>query len=255
MPRFVWLILAVLTILSISPAALFGQSTTQMDSAYNQLAQSFKPVLTAALPTTLYAKTDNWGHQAMVPVGLKWRGLRAEVTESPRNHGQWQRIFISAQDLKRTLDMRISNVKNVSAEKQTFKAYLAFQMGVDFEQQNWANGVRLWSGSVRARAQVKAEMDCENTLKYEIAKNGLPDFVLRLRVTGAKVSYDNLVVEHINGIGGDGAKLVGGALHKAMKQWKPSIERDLLDKASAAIVKSADTREIRVGFGGLLASK
>jgi hypothetical protein len=40
-----------------------------------------------------------------------------------------------------------------------------------------------------------------------------------------------------------------------MKQWKPSIERDLLDKASAAIVKSADTREIRVGFGGLLASK
>ena len=33
------------------------------------------------------------------------------------------------------------------------------------------------------------------------------------------------------------------------------IERDLLDKASNAVVKSADTREIRIGFSSLLKKK
>ena len=35
-----------------------------------------------------------------------------------------------------------------------------------------------------------------------------------------------------------------------MKQWRPSIERDLLAKANAAIVKTADTREIRSASAG-----
>jgi len=248
-------LLTILTAFLMSPAMLFAQSTAQVESAYNQLAQAFKPVLIAALPPTLYEKTENWGHQVMVPVGLKWRGIKPQVTKSPRDHGEWRKLIISAQDLKRTMDMKIYDVKNINADKQTFKVFMTFQMGVYYDQQNWESGVRLWSGSVRARAQVKAEMQCENTLKVNLDKNGLPDFVLRLRVTDAQCSYDKLVVEHLNGIGGDGAKLIGGALHKAMKQWRPSIERDLLAKANSAVAKAADTREIRVGFGGLLGSK
>lgn len=244
-----------LPILLISPIALSAQSPAKMDDAYNKLAQSFKPILISSLPARLYEKEDNWGHQVMVPVGIKWRGLKPQITKSPRDHGEWRKLILSAQDLKRTLDLKIYDVKNVNAEKQTFKVFLTFEMGVYYDQQNWESGVRLWSGSVRARAQVKAEMDCENTLKVEIDKNGLPDFILRLRVTNAKVGYDKLVVEHINGIGGDGAKLIGGAVHDAMKRWRPSIERDLLAKASAGIVKAADTREIRIGFGGLLKTK
>jgi len=251
MSRAIWQIVALALTLLMAPSALFAQES----EAFNKLAQSFKPLIVAALPETLYEKTENWGHQVMVPVGVKWHGVRPQVTKSPRDHGEWRKLIISAQDLKRTFQVRIHDVKNVSAEKQTFKVSLTFQMGVYYDQQNWESGLRLWSGSVRARAQVRAEMECENTLKVELAKNGLPDFLLRLRVTKAKCSYDNLVVEHLNGIGGDGAKLIGRAVHEAMKKWRPDIERDLLAKANDAIVKSADTREIRVGFGSLLKSK
>ena len=108
---------------------------------------------------------------------------------------------------------------------------------------------------MRARAQVKFNLDCENTLRVETDKNFLPEFVLRMRVIGATVNYDKLTFEHVNGIGGDGAKVIGGAAHKVMNKWRPSIERDLLAKANAAIVKAADTREIRFGFGSLLKSK
>jgi len=246
---------AILALLLLCPPALFAQTPATKDEPLDQLAKALKPFLIDALPATLYEKTDNWDHQVMVPVGVKWRGIRPQVTKSLRNHGEWKKLIISTQELPRTMDLKIYDVKTIDAEKQTFKVFLTFQMGVYYDQQNWESGARLWSGSVRARAQIKLDMDCENTLRIEFDKNGLPDFILRLRVTGAKLHYDKLVVEHINGVGGDAAKLIGDAAHRCMNQWRPSIERDLLAKANAAIVKAADTREIRVGFGGLIKTK
>jgi hypothetical protein len=242
------------TLLLAYPALLFAQPAPN-DDVFNQLAKTLKPVLIKAIPATLHEKSDNWDHQVMVPVGLKWNGLRPQITKSPRNHGEWKRLKITAHDLPRTLDLKIFDVKNIDAEKQTFKVFLTFEMGVEYEQQNWESGARLWSGSVRARAQMKFDMDCENTLRVELDKNNLPDFILRIRVTNAKVNYDKLVIEHINGIGGDGAKLIGEAVHHVMNKHRPSIERDLLAKANAAIVKAADTRDVRISFGSLLKGK
>jgi hypothetical protein len=255
MSRRCWRILAIIVFLSFAPTAGFAQTSNNADVAYNQLAQSFKPLLVSSLPATLYEKTDNWDHQVMVPVGIKWQGLKPQVQKSPRNHGEWRKLIIRGQDLKQTLNVRVYDVKTIDAEKQTFKAFLTMQMNFYYEQQNWESGARLWSASVQARAQVKVDLDCENTLKLELAKNGFPDFILRLRVTGAKISYDNLVFEHVAGIGGDGAKIIGKTAHEAVKKWRPSIERNLLARTSDAIVKAADTKEIRFGFGGLLKTK
>jgi hypothetical protein len=252
MSRPIFLTIATVSILLINPIALFAQTP---EASIEQLGALLKPLLIDGLPKTLHASSPNWGHQVKVPVGIKWDGLKPSVQKSLRNHGEWKRLFITTQNLPRTLDLKIHDVKNVNAEKQTFKVFLTFQMGVDYEQQNWESGVRLWSGSVRARAQVKLEMDCENTIRVELDKNYLPDFIIRARATSAKLSYDKLVIEHINGVGGDAAKIIGAAVHNVVKKARPSIERDMLAKANAAIVKAADTKEIRVGFGSLLKAK
>ncbi len=122
----------------------------------------------------------------------------------------------------------MSDLKNTGADRQTFKVLLAFQAGVEYEKQNWDMGVRLWSNSARARLQLKVALDCENLLRIEPTKSLLPDIVFRLRVIKADVAYDNLVVEHIAGVGGTAARLIGDALHGAVKACKPSLERDLL---------------------------
>lgn len=248
-----WRWVGIGAIVALAPLVALGQPST--DTSAETLARTLKPYLIEAMPKVLYEKIDNWDHQVMVPVGVKWRGLKPMVTKSLRNHGEWKKLIVTSQDLPRTLDLKISDFKTIDADRQTFKVHLRFQMGVHYEQQNWESGARLWSGSVRARTQLKIEMDCENTLRVEIGKDLLPDFILRIRVTNAKVHYDNLVVEHINGIGGTGAKLIGQAAHDAMKQWRPSIERDLLARAGASIVKTADTREVRLGFGNLVKTK
>src|SRR5207245_5136752 len=98
-------------------------------------------------------------------------------------------------------------------------------------------------------------LGCEVLLKVEKGKSLLPDLVFRLRVVKSEMKYDNLVVEHIAGIGGTGAKVLGEALQSHIKQWHPSLERDLIAKANAAVVRAADTREVRLGFGSVLKLK
>ncbi len=242
-------------LLALVPMLPGAQDPPPAEVSADAMARTLKSLLIGAMPAVLYERADNWGHQTTKPVGVKWVGLRPEVMKSPRNQGDWKKLVISPQALRRTLDLKISDLKTIDKEKQTFKVFFTFQLGVTYEHQNWEGGVRLWSNSVRARAQFKLDMDCENTLRVEIGKDLLPDFIVRLRVLKAKVRYDNLVVEHIAGIGGSGAKLLGQAVHDTMNQWRPSIERDLLAKASDAIVKAADTREIRFGFGSLLKKK
>ena len=80
----------------------------------------------------------------------------------------------------------------------------------------------------------------------------IPDFVFRLKVNEAQLFYENLVIEHTAGLGGDAARILGEFAVETVKKAKPELERDLLNKANAAIVKAADTKEVRVSLDFLL---
>jgi hypothetical protein len=71
-------------------------------------------------------------------------------------------------------------------------------------------------------------------------------------VLQADLNYDHLVVEHMAGVGGDAAKVLGEAVYATVRGLRPSLERNLLAKANAAIVKAGDTREVRVSLLSLL---
>src|ERR1044071_6268950 len=110
MSRFAGQIPVITLTFLIVPAFSLAQDT----AAYNQLAKSFKPLIVSALPTPLYEKTDNWGHQVDVPVGIKFRSGKPQIIKSPRDHGQWRKLIIRGKDLKRTFDLSINDVKNVN---------------------------------------------------------------------------------------------------------------------------------------------
>jgi hypothetical protein len=245
----------VASLLILAAAAAVSAQPPPTDDSLATLAAALKPLIAESLPAVLYEKGTNWDHQELAPNGVRWHGVHPEVMKTLKNDGKWTRLRATTQDLPRTLAINITDFKNVDADTQTFKVYVAFQVGVEYEQQNWDLGVRMWSGSVRARLQLKLALDCENVIRIDRQKALFPDIVFRLRVVKAEVSYDNLVVEHLNGIGGSAARLMGEALRSTLRQWKPSIERNLLARAEAAIVKAADTREVRIGLGGLVKKK
>jgi hypothetical protein len=209
-----------------------------------ELAGAIRGLLLNHLPDPLTTGEPGWGKQVHALVD----------PNQMRNHGAWRKYRVVALNPAKTLIVEVHHVKQPDASRTTFDLLVGFDTEFDFEQQIWRRGLRLYSGSTKARAKVWAALACEATFKVETTKFWLPDLVIRLRVTKAELRYSGLEVVHIAGVGGDGAKLLGEALKETIKQVKPSLEKELLEKAGAALIKAGDTKEVRVSMSKLLKS-
>lgn len=225
-----------------------------------EMSELFRSLLLSNLPSPLYAKGYNWGKQRETVVGVKWKRdgilLKPEVIKKLHNDGVWRKIRVEADAPTKLLQLAVSELKTVEEGKVTFDVNVTFPVHVHFDQQIWESGVRLLSGSTRARCKVGVLLKCEVTSKLEFKKGSvLPELTFRTRVTEAKLGYDDLVVEHTLGIGGDGARLIGEAVIETVRQARPSLEEELLVKGNKAIVKAGDTKEVRLKLGKLLGEK
>jgi hypothetical protein len=220
------------------------------------LAGPLRELLVRNMPTPLYEGSPGWGHTANVATGIEWAGkglhVRPRVKKEDRNDGTWRKVRITAEDLPRSTVLEVRNIQHPEPGRTTFEVFMAFDARVDYEQQKWMAGVRLYSGSARARFRLLLTLQCELLTRLEWKGSLSPDAVFRLRVVQSNLGYSNLVVEHIAGVGGDTAKLIGEAIQRGIRRWRPSVERNLLAKANAAIERTADTKELRLGLGSLL---
>jgi hypothetical protein len=251
LPRFI-VGLALGGVLAVD---LRAQTPPAGEASLQALADGLRPFLIEAVPSPLFEKSYNWGKQSMSFHGIKWRGLEPRVVKAPRNDGTWRKVKVTAWNLPHFLTLKAYDLQQVDAERQTFKVYLSFRAIVDYEQQNWESGVRLYSGSVKANLRLHALLECENHMRFENGKSLLPDVVMRMRVVKATVKYDDLNVDHIAGLGGSAARVLGDAVHDVVKTIRPSLEESMLARANAAIVKAADTREVRISLGKLTSSR
>jgi hypothetical protein len=222
------------------------------------LAASLRTLMLQFIPSPLYEDTKNWGMQKEVE-RIHWMGqglkVHPEKVRELKNDGTWKKVIVQTPMLAETLVCEVRNLAQPESGRLTFSLFLAFDIDFDFDKQKWKNGLRLWSGSVRGRMKVQLTLNCEVQSRLELADKRLPDMVFRLRVLGSDIHYDKLVVTHVPGIGGDMAQVLGDAIHTAVKQLKPSLERKLLEKGNAAIVKAADSKEVRISLTKLLGGK
>ena len=181
--------------------------------------------------------------------------MHLEKVQKTKKDGDWRKIRLTADNLPDTLVFDLRNLQAPEAGKLTFTVFISLDARAVYDHQKWDEGLKLWDSTLKARMRTKLTLDCEVTARHDDKGEFLPDAVLRLRVTKADLQYDNLVVEHAAGFGGAAAKLIGEAAHRIVNDFKPNLERDLLAKADAAIVKAADTKEIRLKLSDLLKSK
>lgn len=248
-------LLIVGTALMPGPWARAQAPSPAPDHGLAALAGMVKNLLIEQLPPTLHEGQRNWGRQREAFHGIRWRGLKPTVVKAMRNDGSWQRWRLSPRLPAQTLDLRILNRHRVDAERERFLVYATLQAGLEFEQQVWESGLRLYGGTTRARMRIHLTVECETSLRVEAGKGPIPDLVFRLRVLRAWLNVNDFVVEHIAGIGGDGARLFGEFVEGIVKEARPSLERDLTARVERAIVRAADTREVRLGLGALVPGK
>jgi hypothetical protein len=216
------------------------------------LGGSLRGYLIHAVPDPLYESSRDWGRTARVARGIKWTGrdlpLKPEIIKGEKNQGDWRKVRVTAPNLPDNLIVDLRDVRPAEPGRMTFTVFLAFDARVEYQHQKWEAGMRLYDASARARMRVKATLDCELTSRIEPADFLLSDLVFRIRLTKSDLRFENLVLEHAAGIGGEGAKLLGDAVKHSLHEWHPSLERELLARANAAIVKAGDTKEVRLSL-------
>jgi hypothetical protein len=248
---FVCLSTAALTLASTTALRATSSKPVAVPANANTaetLSTSVRDYLVHNLPAVLYEKERNWGHTKPPAKGTKWAG------KGERKDGKWTRVRVTAPDLASSLSLTIQNMQQPEPGRTTFDVAIAFDAVVDYEQQNWKNGIRLFSGSARARARLKATLACEATSRIDF-KGLLPDLVFRLHVVKAESGYENFRLEHVAGVGGEAARLIGDAVRKGVEKWHPSVERKLLAKADAALEKAGKQKEVRIGMTKLMTAK
>jgi hypothetical protein len=237
----------------VNPAKVLGGT----DPA--EVSDSIRAILLGFLPTPLYEDHKHWGGQKEVTRGVNRVGegpdLHPEPQKTLKNDGLWWRVKVTAPDLEKSLVFEIRDVQTPEPGKMTFAAFVAFNTGIEYERQRWDNGHRLFSTSIRGRTRVSLNIQCEAVTRTESSGKLLPDTVFRLHVTKSDVHFDKLVFEHVAGVGGEAAKLIGETALANLHLWRPSLEHRLIERANAAIVKAGDTKEVRIGIGKLFQRK
>lgn len=218
----------------------------------NSLAGEMRGYLVQFIPPVLVDEKYNWGEVKLVTRGLKWKGLRPERQKSWKNHGKWRKLRVEAPNLRNTLIFDIRNVSSPTPGAVRFTNFISFDTRIYYDQQNWRHGLRTWAGSIRARARVKLTTKVEITMRTERKPGKLfDDIVFRVKIYWASFQYDNFVVEHVPGLGGEMAQMLGDLAKRTLDKVRPDIERNLITKANAAIVKAGDTKEVRINLGKL----
>jgi len=225
----------------------------------DELGTILRALLLTALPDPLVQQNMDWGKQRKVPNGITWKKdgllLKPEKQEKLKNDGVWRRVKAEAVNPDKTLTLIVNNVQKPEKGKLTFDVEISLQTRITFEQQLWKAGVRIYSGETRARCRPILRLKCESTTRTVKNGSAFPDVIFRMRVLDAKLTYEQLKVEHTAGVGGEAAELLGEAAIETVKQLRPSIERNMLEKANKAIVKAGDTKEVKLGLGKLLDGK
>lgn len=223
------------------------------------LATVLRELLKKNLPDPVSKSNHNWGHQKAVMVTVHHRdGLKVwtEQVQEMRNDGTWRRTDIRIPD-KDKIALAVTELTHPEEGKILVTVGLvAERVELHFEQQIWKSGLRIYAGETRGHCKGALTLKAEITTKTEFKQGSFfPEITLKLQVTSANLFYEKLVVDHTAGLNGEAARAVGDMTIQIIKAIKPHLEKDLLEKADAAIVKAARTKELTVTLDKLMKSK
>ena len=209
------------------------------------------------MPDPLVKANDGWGKQKEFVVGkVMLRNPNKFGPEVPRelfNDGLWRRFTVTARDPADTLGIGITELVRPEADTMRVTINVAMDINFRMEQQLWVRGRQLYSGETRGHCTGAVQLKAVVTHKTEFKPGALfPDIALKVTTTEAKLFYDKIVIDHTAGLDGDDAKKVGDLVVDLVKSVKPELEKELLEKANAAIVKAAGTKEVKLQLDKLM---
>jgi hypothetical protein len=212
------------------------------------LTRILTDLLRRHLPDPLAQASENWGQQREVHGTRRrikdWR-IVSEPYQEMRNDGLWRRLTLRVPQKDR---LRVG-IQNIEFPRRGclrgVVLTVAERVDLQLEQQQWRNGLRLYACDTRAHCKVGLTLRAEVSSRQEHPIGAfLPTYILKVRILEARLDYDDVVVDHILGLDGRVAQVVGDGIREVIRRLKPDFEEQLRRKAEAAVVQVTDNREL-----------
>jgi hypothetical protein len=201
-----------------------------------------------------FSAAPGWGQSTPFPPRLRLPNLpRTTIKVGDRlelAHGSWKKGRAWMENRERDLALAVTDLKPSEAGKYRLSLTGAAPLLVDYQFQQWLNGLMIVEVSGRAKAKVKVDLDCDIGLSLNVAKFP-PEVTVEPKI--AKTKIDVLELEVLNpgtanrpdlaqGVNNQVRNFVQGLIQEA----EPKIQ----EEANRAIAQA-----IREGKGTFSAAK
>ncbi len=190
-----------------------------------------------------YVDTRDWGGTRERFDGLDIRRdgleIRTKRKRKTVNHGTWKRYEITQIDPERNLKVRISQARTMPDGRAAFEVELVSKINGVARLSRWNRGVRLFSITLDADAEVRLVLDCRLDVELDLSRLP-PDVVLRPEVVQAEVQLAEFRVNRISHLDGPVARELGNGLKQVLRKQMDHYEPKMVAKMNRQIERHQD---------------
>jgi hypothetical protein len=225
----------------------------------DQTPSGTKSLLTTLVVDNLpgdYEDTKKWGQTRKRWDGLHIRidGLKVDTKRRWKtvNHGTWQRYRVTLVDPEEHLRVRVVHLHRVGPGKIGFDLLLDARLNVWGRLQEWNNGLRLFSLSGEAQADVELQLGVELATTIDPTRFP-PDVLLQPKVDSARIDVRSFRLKRISKADGPLVRELGDSLENVVRKKLAEKNVKLAAKINRQIDKKKD--DLRLSLHDLVQHK
>jgi hypothetical protein len=162
--------------------------------------------------------------------------LRTKRRKKTVNHGTWKRYHLSLVHPEETLHVHIGPVRQCEDGRTAFLLSLDSQIHATAQWVEWNRGVRLWSVTAAANADVRLWVDCRLGVKMDVG-HFPPDLVLQPEVVDGDLQILSFDVERIGAFDGPLVRELGQAMQGLVREKIEEKRPQLIAKVNRQLAK------------------
>ena len=205
-----------------------------------------QPLLVQLIMETVphdYENTKKWGGTKEIVSGLDvkldgWQ-VRTKRRRKDVNHGTWKRYHVTLVDPQEFFKLQLLNLREESPGIVAFDLLARARLKTYGRLQEWQRGVRLFSISADALADVVLKLDCRMTSKLDASRLP-PDILLQPKVVAADMRLKQFKLKRLSKADGPVVREFGDGIEKLIRKKLAEKNEKLVSKINRQIEKNED---------------
>lgn len=229
---------SVMIAIALAKPANAQQQVAAANSATGTSSDWLSTVLHAAVPRE-YENRKQWEKTKNVVVGIGGKLLDPRIKRKKLRHGTWRRSLVTLVEPEKRLRLELSDVQRPDPSRQQFELSVRARVDLFYQQQEWRRGLRLYSVSGNATADLEMDLSCEMAIVVEPSLF-LPTVVLEPKVSDADIRLKRFRLKDFGGADGPVVREVGDLFEGVVRDQLRDKENEIVKKVNRSIAKRSD---------------